>query len=92
MRTPLLILLTLFSLLSQWAWIEHAYHGHDSGEICEICLIGQAQTHGAMPAALQLPSALPERFEQPLLTQQILEQPSKRQNIRAPPFLSNTQS
>jgi hypothetical protein len=89
MRTPLIILLTLFSLLSQWLWLEHNYHEHDSGEVCEICLIGQAQSHAAIPPALHLPAALPEQFSQPLQPLQIVEQPHGRQNIRAPPAPSN---
>ena len=89
MRKPLIILLTLFSLLTQWAWVEHIYHDHDAGEMCEVCLIGQAQSHAAIPPALQLPPALPEQFEQVLRTWQPQEQHREHQNIRAPP-VSNT--
>jgi hypothetical protein len=90
MRTPLIILLTLISLVSQWAWLEHAYHEHDPDEACEICLIGQAQAHAATSPAPKLPAAPADQFAQPLLTLRIIERTPGRQTIRAPHFLSNT--
>lgn len=89
MRKPLIILLTLLSLLSQWAWVEHAYHEHDAGEICEICLLGHAQAHAAVPSTLPLTASYPEHFERPQHSRQAARPAFTRQNIRAPPVFSN---
>jgi hypothetical protein len=89
MRKPLIILLTLLSLLSQWAWVEHAYHEHDAGEVCKICLLGHAQSHAVLPTTLTLPTPYPEHFDQPRSTPQAVTRTFTRQNIRAPPVFSN---
>ena len=54
MRRSLITLLIAITLLSQWGWVEHGYHSHDSGDVCEVCV--NASGHVAlMPTAPQLP-------------------------------------
>ena len=38
MRHILITLLLVLTLLSQWSWVEHGYHEHEEGEICELCI------------------------------------------------------
>lgn len=54
MRRSLITLLIAITLLSQWGWVEHGYHSHDSGDVCEVCV--NASGHVAvMPTAPPLP-------------------------------------
>lgn len=39
----------LFLLLAQWGSFDHAYHMHDSGDVCDYCLTAQALDHAATP-------------------------------------------
>jgi hypothetical protein len=43
-------LLALCLLLSQAGWLDHLYHQHDMNhdEVCEHCLIGNAQDHAVI--------------------------------------------
>lgn len=86
MRRFLLTALTLVTLLSQWGWLEHAYHDHDAGERCEFCLSSASQHDHAITAssASQLPVIVHNFIAPPLiLSQPVLTNGSIR--IRAPP-------
>lgn len=37
-RRALLITLAVLLIAAQWAVLEHDYHEHDHGEVCEICV------------------------------------------------------
>lgn len=54
MRQLLFSLLAVIILLSQWGWVVHAYHDHDAGEACEVCLTINAQNHAIAPSLLLL--------------------------------------
>lgn len=45
-----LTVFTIILLLAQWGSFEHAYHEHDSGEVCDYCLTSQALDHVVTPA------------------------------------------
>jgi len=45
-----LTIFALILLLGQWGNIDHAYHEHDSGEVCDFCLSAQALDHAITPA------------------------------------------
>lgn len=40
-----LIFLTLFLLLGQLGSLDHVYHEHESGEVCDYCLGAQSLDH-----------------------------------------------
>ena len=45
MKRRLLIILAFLVLFGQWANIEHAYHDHIDGGVCEYCLSAQPLDH-----------------------------------------------
>jgi len=51
MKKRILIILTLLVLFGQWANLEHAYHEHSHGEICEYCLSAQPLDHAVVDSA-----------------------------------------
>jgi len=51
MKRRILIILALLVLFGQWANLEHAYHEHTHGEICEYCLSAQPFDHAAVDSA-----------------------------------------
>lgn len=53
MRHRLITLLAVITLLSQWGWLEHGYHDHDSGEVCELCV--SVAGHVAIPPGTAQP-------------------------------------
>ena len=86
MRRFLLTALTLVTLLSQWGWLEHAYHEHDAGGFCGFCLSSASQHNHAITAssATQLPVIVNNFVATPLiLSQPVLTNASFQ--IRAPP-------
>lgn len=42
------IILTVTLLLSQWGSIDHAYHAHKSGEVCDYCIGAQSLDHAVI--------------------------------------------
>lgn len=54
----------LLLLLGQWGSFDHAYHQHDSGEVCDFCLSAQALDH-AISASTPLVFATSFQIFQP---------------------------
>ncbi|MCW8829158.1 MAG: hypothetical protein OQK94_08890 [Gammaproteobacteria bacterium] len=54
MRQHLITLLAVITLLSQWGWLEHDYHEHDAGQVCEVC-VSAAGHVAVIPDTPQLP-------------------------------------
>ncbi|MEN8170751.1 MAG: hypothetical protein ABFS08_11070 [Pseudomonadota bacterium] len=54
MRRPLISLLVMLLLLSQWGGAEHAYHEHEENEVCEVCLSASGHA-AATSSSSQLP-------------------------------------
>lgn len=73
MHRYLITLLAVITLLSQWGWVEHAYHAHDNGEVCEVCLAANALEHTINPSLPLLPSIAVFVVSEPL-PQQLLAQ------------------
>lgn len=52
------LLLVFGFLLSQLGLITHSYEQHDSGELCEICMVANHLDHGLAPTVTMLHSAV----------------------------------
>ncbi|MFK5912921.1 MAG: hypothetical protein QM484_00985 [Woeseiaceae bacterium] len=46
------LILSIILLLSQWGSIDHIYHAHKSGEVCDYCISAQPLEH-AVSSAVQ---------------------------------------
>lgn len=46
-----LIILTVTLLLSQWGSIDHLYHAHKAGEVCDYCISAQPLEHAVSGTA-----------------------------------------
>jgi len=62
------IILTAFLLLSQWGSIDHVYHAHKAGEVCDYCISGQSLDH-AVGHSVKAVAVVKQTFVQPELTQ-----------------------
>lgn len=86
MRHYLLTLLAVITLLSQWGWVEHAYHDHDHNEVCEVCLNASTHDH-ALTTSLPSPHAEASfAISEQLSTQLLAQRPVRYYASRAPPY------
>jgi hypothetical protein len=85
MRQLLLTLLAVITLLSQWGWVEHAYHEHDPGEICAVCLTGNAHDHALTPSLPQLPVVSGYIISAQTSHQMLVQRAARYYPTRAPP-------
>lgn len=84
MRQSLITLLAVITLLSQWAWLEHGYHDHDAGEVCEVCV--SASGHVAVtPTAPQLPALHGSDLPVPVFSTSYTAAAPRFYATRAPP-------
>jgi len=80
-----LIFLTLFLLLGQWSSLEHDYHDHESGEICDYCLNAQPLDH-AVTNSVELGISNEPTHQQDELAQEFISKSNIRYySVRAPP-------
>lgn len=47
-----LIILTATLLLSQWGTIDHVYHEHTAGEVCDYCVSAKSFDHASLSSSL----------------------------------------
>lgn len=79
------IILTAFLLLSQWGSIDHVYHAHKAGEVCDYCISAQSLDHAVSHAAKTV-VVVKQTFIQPELTQASITQSfTPHYAARAPP-------
>ncbi len=80
------IILTAFLLLSQWGSIEHLYHAHKAGEVCDYCISAQSLDH-AVSSTVQTVIVVKQTFIQPELTQAAITKSfTPNYAVRAPPL------
>jgi len=82
----IVIMVTL--LLSQWGTIEHAFHKHDAGEVCDYCISAKSFNH-ALTSSVQLfvPEIQKQNPEVPVLESH-LKTTRHFYSVRAPPRFS----
>ena len=86
MRRTLITLLVVITLLSQWGWVEHAYHEHLPDEVCEVCV--SASGHVAVPPSVPLLPGLGEHvLVTPTVTATLNSDAPRYYQSRAPPRL-----
>lgn len=86
MRNYLLTLLAVITLLSQWGVVEHAYHDHDSGEVCVVCLTASNHDHAITPSLPALPTMASFTIGEQLPQQVAARRTVRHYASRAPPF------
>ena len=47
-----LIILTFTLLLSQWGTIDHVYHEHVAGDVCDYCVSAKSFAHAVTSSSL----------------------------------------
>lgn len=62
------IILSAFLLFSQWGSIDHVYHVHTAGEVCDYCISAQPLGHAVSDSAKTI-VVVKQTFAQPELTQ-----------------------
>lgn len=82
-----LIILTLSLLLSQWGAIDHVYHDHTAGEVCDYCVTSKSLDH-AVNGSIQVASISNQMQEPEILLQAPVQKSVTRYYaVRAPPRL-----
>jgi len=82
-----LIILTVTLLLSQWGTIDHVYHDHTVGEVCDYCVSAKLFDHAA-PSSFQTTRVIIQTQQAETLAQASTSQSiTHYYNVRAPPRL-----
>ena len=82
-----LIILSITLLLSQWGTIDHVYHEHTAGEVCDFCISAKSFDH-AVTSSSQT-TALIKQIQSPDILAQASNSKSVARHyaVRAPPRL-----
>lgn len=81
------ILLTVTLLLSQWGSIDHVYHAHKSGEVCDYCISVQPLDHAVNHVTHSIVVVKESTVQQELLHASIAQRFTRHYAVRAPPRL-----
>ena len=84
MRHPLISLLVMLLLLSQWGWVEHGYHEHEENEVCEVCLSASGHA-AATSSSSQLPPIQGSEVLPPVVESVLATATPRFYATRAPP-------
>ena len=80
-----LIILTVTLLLSQWGTIDHVYHEHTAGEVCDYCVSAKSFDH-AVTSSVQTTTVFKQTQQANMLAQASTSQSVTRYySARAPP-------
>lgn len=80
-----LIVLTVSLLLSQWGTIDHVYHEHTAGEVCDFCISAKSFDHAVTSSSQSI--ALIKQMQRPVILAQVSTSKSvtRYYAVRAPP-------
>lgn len=78
-------LFALIILLGQWGGIDHAYHEHDTGEVCDFCLSAQALDNAITPALQFVFTPSFHQFQPELVLGYVSKNNARYYAARAPP-------
>ena len=82
-----LIVLTVTLLLSQWGTIDHVYHEHIAGDVCDYCVSAKSFDHAAT-SSFQTTRVIKQTQRAEVLVQaSIAKSVSRYYSVRAPPRL-----
>ena len=82
-----LIILTLTLLLSQWGVIDHVYHEHVAGDVCDYCVSAKSFDH-AVTSSFQTTALIFQTQRAEVLVQASTPKSvSRYYAVRAPPRL-----
>jgi len=79
------IFITLFLILGQWSSLEHVYHDHTAGEVCDYCLSIKPLEHIAVNSIQPNISKNIPQWQGVLTTQFMMKSSISYFAIRAPP-------
>ena len=75
----------LLILLAQWGSLNHAYHVHESGDVCDYCLSAQALDH-VITSTIQFVFASSfQQFQSEQMREDASIQSVRYYAVRAPP-------
>lgn len=80
-----LLTFAFIMLLGQWGSLDHAYHQHDTGEVCDYCISSQALDHAIAPITLLVLTPSFEDFQPEQTEHQIANSHVRHYTVRAPP-------
>ena len=78
-------IITITLLLSQWGVIEHAFHEHVAGEVCEYCLTAKSFDDIVLSSDQAVVPAIQSQISEVLFQAAKSETFSHYYSIRAPP-------
>lgn len=80
-----LIILTVTLLLSQWGTIDHVYHEHSAGEVCDYC-VSTKSFDNAITSSVQTTAVFKQTQQAEILAQASTTRSITRYYaVRAPP-------
>lgn len=80
-----LIILAVTLLLSQWGSIDHVYHDHKSGEVCDYCLSAQPLDEAVTSSFQSTPLIKQTQRPEVLAQESISKSVTRCYAVRAPP-------
>lgn len=87
MKNLHLIIFTITLLLSQWGAIDHVYHEHTAGEVCDYCVTAKSFDHAASNSGQTLSLTSQAQQSEMLLQAPTLKSVTRYYAVRAPPRL-----
>lgn len=85
MKRLFLTLLALFIILSQQGSLEHAYHDHEAGEVCDYCLSSKSLDHIAVSSIQPIVHTYGLQWQNEFALQVIHKSHISYFAVRAPP-------
>ena len=80
-----LIILTITLLLSQWGTIDHVYHEHTAGDVCDYCVSAKSFDHAATSSFQTTPVIKQTQQAETLAQASTSQSVTRYYNVRAPP-------
>lgn len=85
MNRQLIIVLTLFLVLTQWGSLEHAYHDHSAGEACDYCSTSKSLDHIVLASSESVVHTVGFQWHDELISQDFYKAHVNYFTARAPP-------
>ncbi|MDH5395317.1 MAG: hypothetical protein OEW97_03515 [Gammaproteobacteria bacterium] len=81
------IILAVTLLFSQWGSIDHVYHAHKAGDVCDYCITAQSLDHAVSHAVPTLGVVKQTNIQQALPQFSVTKNVTRHYGARAPPRL-----
>lgn len=87
MKRLYIITLAITLLLSQWGSIDHVYHEHTAGEVCDFCLTAKSFEDAVEGSSLNIALIKQVQRAEILVQASVSKSTTRYYAVRAPPRL-----